>query len=72
MKQQNKFNPELEQELAKNLTAQNSAHEFANVEELLRHDAARTSAPASIEQRLQKSTADFPKPPKSWWKRLFG
>jgi len=73
MKQHNKFNPGLEQELAaKQELTQNSVREFSNVEELLRHDAARTSPPAGLAERLQKSSADFPKPARPWWRRLFG
>jgi hypothetical protein len=73
MNQQNKFNSGQEQELAAHHQAtQNSGREFSTVEELLRHDAAQTSAPASIAERLQKSSAWFPKPARSWWQRLFG
>jgi hypothetical protein len=73
MKQHNKFNSEQEQELvAQQQTTQNAVQEFSTVEELLRHDAAQTSAPMGIAERLQKSSADFPKPSRSWWQRLFG
>jgi hypothetical protein len=73
MNQQKKFNSGQEQDLAAHhQTTQNSVQEFSTVEELLRHDAARTSAPASIADRLQKSSAGFPKPARSWWQRLFG
>jgi len=73
MKQQKKFNSGLEHEIiAKSEMAQNSVHEFATVEELLRHDAGNTSAPANIAERLQKSSAGIPKPPRSLWQRLFG
>jgi hypothetical protein len=72
MKQQNKFNSEQQQEhVSEQQSVQNTAQEFASVEELLRYDAARTSAPAGIAERLQKSSADFPKPARSWWQRLF-
>jgi hypothetical protein len=73
MNQQNKFNPQHEQELsAHHQAAQNSVHEFKTVDELLKHDAARSSVPASIAERLQKSSAGIPKPPRSLWQRLFG
>ena len=73
MKQQNKFDSQEEQNLAvPHQSAQNSVQEFSTVDELLKHDAARTSAPASIAERLQKSSAGFPKPARSWWQRLFG
>ena len=73
MNQQKKFNSGQEQELAAHhQTTQNSVQEFSTVEELLRHDASRTSAPESIAERLQKSSAGIPKPPRSLWQRLFG
>jgi hypothetical protein len=73
MKQQKKFNSDQSQELtSQQQLSQNSVQEFSTVEELLRADAAQTSAPASIADRLQKSSAGFPKPNRSWWQRLFG
>jgi len=69
MKQQNKFIPQQNQELS---AQQNAVQEFSTVEELLRHDHAQTGPPASLAQRLQKSSAEFPRPGRSWWKRLFG
>jgi hypothetical protein len=72
MQQKKKFDSQQEQELANFQTTQNSVQEFSTVEELLRHDAKQTSAPGSIADRLQKSSAGFPKPARSWWQRLFG
>jgi len=73
MKQHKKFVSQEEQGLVvQHQAAQNSVQEFATVEELLRHDAAKTSAPANIAERLQKSSAGFPGPARSWWQRLFG
>ena len=71
MNQQKKFNSGEEHEhIVQSQSAQN-VQEFATVEDLLRHDASRTAAPAAVAQRLQKSSADFPQPSKPWWKRLF-
>ena len=53
-------------------TQQQAAREFANAEELLRYDAAHTTVPPAIAQRLQKSTGDLPGTKTVWWKRLFG
>ena len=53
-------------------TQSQSAHEFATVEEMLRHDSAHTIVPPEIASRLQKSTGDLPPPNRSWWKRIFG
>lgn len=47
--------------------------EFANPEELLRHDALHTPVPPKIAERLEKSLENLPAPPpRSWWRRLFG
>jgi hypothetical protein len=73
MKHHNKFSPKQQQENASELqAAQNTAREFSTAEELLRHDASRTAVPPGIAQRLQKSSADIPKPGRSFWQRLFG
>jgi hypothetical protein len=73
MKQQNNFESGMEHEhIVPTQSAQNSVREFAKVEDLLRHDAGRTALPGSIAERLQKSSAGIPKPPRSLWQRLFG
>jgi len=73
MKQQKKFESQQEQELsAQHQSAQNTVQEFSTVEELLRADAAQTAVPAGLADRLQKSSADFPRPNRSWWKKLLG
>jgi len=73
MKQQNNFNSGEEHEhVVQSQTTQNTVQEFSDVEQLLRHDAARTSPPGSIAERLQKSSAGLQKPPRSLWQRLFG
>lgn len=51
---------------------QQSAVEFASAEEMLRHDAAQTTVPAAVAERLQKSIDGEPKPARSWWQRMFG
>ena len=73
MKHQNEFNPQQQQDLASQLqSTQNAAREFATAEELLREDARGIVVPPTIEQRLQKSSANLPKPGRPFWKRLFG
>lgn len=47
-----------------------SAAEFSNAEEMLRHDAAQVEVPRAVAERLNESIASEPKPSKSWWKRL--
>jgi len=50
-----------------------SAHEFATVEEMLRHDASQTPVPEAIGQRLQESVRKLPAPIRQpWWRKLFG
>lgn len=75
MKRQTKLNStEHQQQEALGQQAQQPAPglEFATPEELLRYDAARTPVPAEIEQRLQESAADLPRPKRAWWKRFWG
>jgi len=72
MKRQSKLTSrqsEQEQQLT-HQEAQHSAHEFATVEEMLRHDARHTPVPPNIAHRLQESIG--PVPARSWWRRLFG
>jgi len=45
--------------------------QFASVEEMLRYDAAQTTPPPTIKQRLNESIQKEPKSGRSWWKRLF-
>jgi hypothetical protein len=46
---------------------------FETPEELLRHDAAQTNPPASIEARLKDSIAkEPPASPSPWWRRWLG
>jgi hypothetical protein len=73
MKHQTKLSAEQQQQqAAEHQTQSQSDREFANAEELLRYDAAHTTVPPGIAQRLQKSAADLPAPKTTWWKRLFG
>ena len=63
MKQQKKFDSQQEQQHStQHQSAQNTAQEFATVEDLLRADAAQTTVPSGLANRLQKSSADFPRP----------
>jgi hypothetical protein len=76
MKHQTKLSEEQQQQSrqvgTEQQTQQQSPREFANAEEMLRYDAAQTTVPPAIAQRLQKSTGDLPGPKTSWWKRWFG
>jgi len=46
--------------------------EFSNAEEMIRFDAAHTTPPATLAQRLQTSVNREPPRKRSWWTRLFG
>jgi hypothetical protein len=75
MKRQSKLTTrqsEEEQQLSHQETHQNSAHEFASVEAMLRHDASNTPVPPSIAHRLQESLGPMSPPRRSWWQRWFG
>ena len=73
MKQQNEFKPEHNKEhAAEQQTNQSVVQEFRKADELLRHESQRIVLPPIIAERLKVSTADFPKPSRSWWKRFFG
>jgi len=76
MKHQSKFSAEQQQSQQTGVEHQTqqqpAVREFAGPEELLRYDAARTTVPPGIAQRLQKSTGDAPAPKGSWWKRWLG
>jgi hypothetical protein len=74
MKHQSKLSQEqqhIEQQAAAHETRQQAGQEFANVEEMLRADAAQTVVPPEITERLKKSAATLPPPRQSWWKNLF-
>jgi hypothetical protein len=74
MKHRSRLISEQQQEHAaeKQTHQQQTGREFATAEELLRFDASHTVVPPEIGLRLQKSSADLPKPKSAWWKRIFG
>ena len=57
---------------AEQRSEQQTAHEFASVEAMLRHDAVHTPVPPAIARRLQESIGQLPLPPQPWWRRWFG
>ncbi len=72
MKRQTKLTEQEQQIAAQQQTQQQSAREFASVEEMLRHDAVHTPVPPAIAHRLRESIAQEPRAPRAWWRRLFG
>jgi hypothetical protein len=71
MKQQTKLSQKQEH-IAEQQTQSQAAKEFSNADELLRFDAAQTTVPPEIAQRLKQSAARIPPPPRKWWKNMFG
>jgi hypothetical protein len=59
------------QETAEQTTQHPPRHEFATVEEMIRHDASRTEPPAAIADRLADSISKEPRPARAWWRRWF-
>jgi hypothetical protein len=73
MKQQSKLTPlEQQQQISLEKTEVKSGREFANADEMLRHDAAHASVPPTVMGRLQKSVERERKATPSWWQRFFG
>lgn len=72
MKQHTKLNQKQET-IAEQQTEPKTVREFSNSDELLRFDAAQTTVPKEILQRLQKSTSQIQPPAaRSWWSNIFG
>ena len=71
MKHQSKFTSGEQAQASEQQTQREAPREFANVEEMLRHDALHTPVPPSIAHRLQSSIGPATPAP-SWWKRLLG
>jgi hypothetical protein len=72
MKQQTKLTGKQELLAEQKVEAQ-TVREFASTEELLRTDAAQTTVPPEIGERLKKSAAEIRPPEKRpWWKNLLG
>jgi hypothetical protein len=72
MKRHTKVTSEQQQQQTEEHAAQQSAREFATVEEMLRHDAIHTPVPPAIAYRLRESIGRAPRPARSWWRRFFG
>jgi hypothetical protein len=75
MKHESKLSQKEQEQLARQQQqAQSaSAHEFASVEEMLRHDALHTPVPPAIVGRLAESVKQLPPPSsRAWWRRFFG
>lgn len=73
MKYEKKFRQEEQQEHVSEaqLESQQTIHQFATPEDVLRFDAKQTAAPDAIAQRLSDSVKNMPGLSRPWWKRLF-
>ena len=75
MKRETKLTQKEQEELAagQQQTQAAAGQEFANVEEMLRHDALHTPVPPTIAYRLEESVKELPpSAARAWWRRLFG
>jgi hypothetical protein len=75
MKRETKLTQNEQEQLAaeQQQTQPSSAREFANVEEMLRHDALHTPVPPTIAYRLEESVKELPpSASRAWWRRFFG
>ncbi len=70
MKQQSKLTEKQEITLQQQIQGK-GVREFANADELLRHDALHTPVPPSIALQLRESLSALPAH-RPWWRRLFG
>jgi hypothetical protein len=75
MKYEKKFRQEEQQQVSENQSqSQQTIHDFATPEEMLRFDAKNTAVPDAIAERLSRSVKNQPhltQPQQPWWKRLF-
>jgi hypothetical protein len=71
MKQHTKLSQEQQHTEPHQIKSQ-TGQEFAGAEELLRFDAAQTSVPPQIAQRLKHSAQNAAPAPRPWWKNLLG
>ncbi|HTV62149.1 MAG TPA: hypothetical protein VMH30_06230 [Verrucomicrobiae bacterium] len=70
MKYEKKFRQQEHQQISAAQSHLNqTAHEFATPEEMLRHDAKQTQVPPQIAHRLSQSLQNEPLSPRPWWKR---
>jgi len=71
MKQQTKLTQKQES-VVEQQSQPRTAKEFENSDEILRFDAAQTTVPPQIAERLKNTTADVTPPKTGWLKRFFG
>ena len=70
MKRQTKQTSQEQEQHSGARTQQSAAQEFADTNEMLRHDASQITVPPTVAERLNHSIRNEPKPATSWWRRL--
>ena len=72
MKFEKKFLPQEQQRVSETQSqSQQTIHEFATPEEVLRYDVKQTRVPDGVGERLGRSLQNQPRVAQPWWKRLF-
>ncbi len=72
MKYEKKFRQEEQHQVSESqLQSQQTIHDFATPEDMLRFDAKQTATPNSVAERLSRSLKNQPRLAQPWWKRLF-
>jgi hypothetical protein len=72
MKYEKKFRQEEQHEVSESqLQSQQTIHDFATPEDMLRFDAKQTMTPNNVAERLSRSLKNQPRLAQPWWKRLF-
>ena len=72
MKQHSKLTHQETTQAEAQHSSRQTSLEFANVEELLRRDAAETHIPAALTRQVQEAAAALPHFKRPCWKQLFG
>jgi hypothetical protein len=73
MKYEKRFSEQEQQQVSESHTQANQTiHEFALPEDMLRFDAKQTTVPENVVQKLSRSLQRNPPPAaRPWWKRWF-
>jgi hypothetical protein len=68
MKYEKKFSQQEQQQVSESQTQSNQTiHEFALPEDVLRFDAKQTVVPDRVAERLSRSLQRMPVPARPWW-----
>lgn len=72
MKQNSKLRQNEEQQSTQQQHSEQKAEakEFSSVDEMLRYDAAQTTVPPEVAEKLNRAIEKEPQPPTTWLQRL--